>query len=244
MADHTECGPARLRCDWQENPLGTDNPAPRLSWALDDRRIGARQSAWQVQVSDAPDAFDEGRLAWDSGRVRGASSTAVRYEGAPLAQRTRYWWRLRVWDASGAVTAWSEPAFWETGLLGSYQGEARWIGLRQNAEDMCPVRSCAAALPSAAGCAARARVVSMPSWDVFEQQSQAYRDRVLPPAVTARVAIEQASTFGWERYIGTRGAAIGMHTFGASAPLKALQQEFGFDTANVVAVAKDVLRRR
>jgi transketolase len=89
----------------------------------------------------------------------------------------------------------------------------------------------------------RTRVVSMPSWDVFEQQSQAYRDRVLPPAVTARVAIEQASTFGWERYVGTRGRAIGMHTFGASAPLKALQQAFGFDTANVVAVARAVLAR-
>jgi transketolase len=66
---------------------------------------------------------------------------------------------------------------------------------------------------------------------------------VLPPAVTARVAIEQASTFGWERYVGTRGAAIGMHTFGASAPLRSLQQEFGFDVANVVAVAKSVLAR-
>ena len=89
----------------------------------------------------------------------------------------------------------------------------------------------------------RSRVVSMPSWDLFERQPQAYRDRVLPPAVTARVAIEQASTFGWERYVGTRGAVIGMHTFGASAPLKALQQEFGFEPAHVVAVAQDVLAR-
>ncbi|MCC7217459.1 MAG: transketolase [Burkholderiales bacterium] len=87
----------------------------------------------------------------------------------------------------------------------------------------------------------RSRVVSMPSWDLFERQPQAYRDRVLPPAVTARVAIEQASTFGWERYVGTRGAVIGMHTFGASAPLKALQQEFGFEPAHVVAVATEVL---
>ncbi len=87
------------------------------------------------------------------------------------------------------------------------------------------------------------RVVSMPSWDIFEQQSPEYRARVLPPAVTARVAIEQASTFGWERYVGTRGAVVGMRTFGASAPLKALQQSFGFDVANVVAVAKDVLAR-
>jgi transketolase len=83
----------------------------------------------------------------------------------------------------------------------------------------------------------------MPSWDIFEQQSPEYRDRVLPPAVTARVAIEQASTFGWERYVGARGAVVGMRTFGASAPLKALQQEFGFDVANVVAVAKGVLAR-
>jgi transketolase len=87
----------------------------------------------------------------------------------------------------------------------------------------------------------RSRVVSLPSWDLFERQSQAYRDSVLPPAVTARVSIEQASTFGWERYLGTRGRAIGMHTFGASAPLKALQQEFGFEPAHVAAVAKDVL---
>ena len=87
----------------------------------------------------------------------------------------------------------------------------------------------------------RSRVVSMPSWDLFERQPQAYRDEVLPPAVTARVAIEQASTFGWERYIGTRGRAIGMQTFGASAPLKALQQQFGFEPSHVVAVAKQLL---
>jgi transketolase len=86
----------------------------------------------------------------------------------------------------------------------------------------------------------KSRVVSMPSWDLFEQQSADYRASVLPPAVTARVAIEQASTFGWERYVGSSGKAVGMHTFGASAPLKALQQEFGFTVDNVVAVAQAV----
>ena len=90
----------------------------------------------------------------------------------------------------------------------------------------------------------RSRVVSMPSWDIFEREPQDYRDGVLPPAVTARVAIEQASTFGWERYIGPGGRVIGMHTFGASAPLKALQQEFGFTVENVVAAAKAQLERR
>jgi transketolase len=87
----------------------------------------------------------------------------------------------------------------------------------------------------------RSRVVSMPSWDIFEHQSQEYRDSVLPPAVTARVAIEQASTFGWERYVGTTGRVIGMKTFGASAPLKELQKKFGFEPDHVVAIAKELI---
>jgi transketolase len=87
----------------------------------------------------------------------------------------------------------------------------------------------------------RSRVVSMPSWDIFEQQPQDYRISVLPPSVTVRVAIEQASTFGWERYVGTTGRVVGMHTFGASAPLKALQQHFGFEPESVVAIAKKLL---
>jgi transketolase len=87
----------------------------------------------------------------------------------------------------------------------------------------------------------RSRVVSMPSWDIFERETPAYRDSVLPPEVRARVAIEQASTFGWERYVGRRGLVIGMHTFGASAPLKALQQEFGFTVDHVVMAAKGAL---
>jgi transketolase len=89
----------------------------------------------------------------------------------------------------------------------------------------------------------RSRVVSMPSWDLFEQQTQEYRDSVLPPEVRARVAIEQASTFGWERYVGVAGSVIGMRTFGASAPLKALQQEFGFTVDNVVGAARASLQR-
>jgi transketolase len=89
----------------------------------------------------------------------------------------------------------------------------------------------------------RARLVSMPSWDIFEQQTQEYRDRVLPPAIKARVAIEQASKFGWERYVGREGAVIGMETFGASAPLKALQERFGFEPDNVVNIVKGVLKR-
>jgi transketolase len=89
----------------------------------------------------------------------------------------------------------------------------------------------------------RSRVVSIPSWDIFEHQTQQYRESVLPPDVAARVAIEQASTFGWERYIGPSGRVIGMTTFGASAPLKELQRKFGFAPDRLAAVAKELLRK-
>jgi transketolase len=89
----------------------------------------------------------------------------------------------------------------------------------------------------------RSRVVSMPSWDIFDDQGQEYRDSVLPPSVTARIAIEQASTFGWERFVGGSGRVIGMKTFGASAPLKELQKKFGFEPDKIVALAKEMLGR-
>jgi len=90
----------------------------------------------------------------------------------------------------------------------------------------------------------RSRVVSMPSRDIFEHQTREYQESVLPPEVQARVAVEQASTFGWERYIGAKGRVIGMHAFGASAPLKELQKKFGFEPDQVVSVAKELLRRK
>jgi transketolase len=90
----------------------------------------------------------------------------------------------------------------------------------------------------------RSRVVSMPSWDIFEHQTEEYRNSVLPPNVKARVAVEQGSTLGWDRYVGVDGRVIGMHTFGASAPLKELQKKFGFEPDSVVAVAKQVLGSR
>jgi transketolase len=89
----------------------------------------------------------------------------------------------------------------------------------------------------------RSRVVSLPSWDIFEHQSQEYRESVLPAKVTARISIEQASTFGWERYVGPSGRMIGMKTFGASAPLKELQKKFGFEPDRIVEAAKELLGR-
>jgi transketolase len=87
----------------------------------------------------------------------------------------------------------------------------------------------------------KVRVVSMPAWDIFEHQPREYRDSVLPPSVTARVSVEQASILGWDRYVGSKGKIIGMHTFGASAPLKELQKKFGFQPDSVVAAVKEVL---
>jgi transketolase len=87
----------------------------------------------------------------------------------------------------------------------------------------------------------RARVVSMPCWEIFESQPQSYREEVLPPKVKARVAIEQGSVLGWDRYVGPEGRVIGMQTFGASAPLKELQRKFGFEPERVVSVARELL---
>jgi transketolase len=89
----------------------------------------------------------------------------------------------------------------------------------------------------------RARVISMPSWELFEQQDQSYRDKVLPPGVKARVSVEQASVLGWDHYVGMGGAKIGMHTYGSSAPLKDLLHKFGFTPERVVHAAKEQLAK-
>jgi transketolase len=105
------------------------------------------------------------------------------------------------------------------------------------------VALCVAAHEQLATEGVRSRVVSMPSWELFEHQGQEYKDAVLPPSVRARVSVEQASTFGWEKYVGATGRAIGMRMFGSSAPLKDLQKKFGFDPATVVAAAREQIGR-
>ncbi|HVA15484.1 MAG TPA: transketolase C-terminal domain-containing protein, partial [Stellaceae bacterium] len=88
-----------------------------------------------------------------------------------------------------------------------------------------------------------ARLVSMPSWELFEQRDRAYRDSVLPPAVVARVSVEAGSVIGWDRYVGSDGARIGMHAFGSSAPIKDLMTKFGFTPEKIVAAAKDQIAK-
>jgi transketolase len=101
------------------------------------------------------------------------------------------------------------------------------------------VSLCVAAAEQLAAEGTPARVVSMPSWDLFEQQDDAYREKVLPDAINARVAVEMASTLGWERYVGRHGAIIGMHRFGASAPIKGILTKFGFTAEHVIRAARE-----
>ena len=97
---------------------------------------------------------------------------------------------------------------------------------------------CLIAQDALASDAIAARVVSLPSWELFDAQDQAYREQVLPPRVRARVSVEAGSTRGWERYVGAEGAAIGLHEFGASAPAKELMKHFGFTPETIAAAAK------
>ena len=136
---------------------------------------------------------------------------------------------------------------------GSASGLARGAYVLADAEDGLPeviligsgseVQLCVQAYEELTRDGTRARVVSMPSWELFEQQDQEYWDSVLPPAVTARVAVEQASVIGWDRYVGRFGAKIGMHTFGSSAPLKDLLTKFGFTPDKVLAAAREQIAK-
>lgn len=105
------------------------------------------------------------------------------------------------------------------------------------------VQLCLGAYEALTGEGVKARVVSMPSWDLFERQDEAYRNSVLPPQVLARVAVEQGSVIGWDRYAGSSGTIIGMHTFGSSAPIKDLQTKFGFTPEKVLQAARDQIAK-
>ena len=106
------------------------------------------------------------------------------------------------------------------------------------------VALCLAARDKLAPDGVKARVVSMPSWELFEEQDSGYRDSVLPPAVTARVAVEEGSPLGWARYTGSAGVVLGMNTFGMSAPMKVVAEHFGFTVDNVTAAARKVIGSR
>jgi transketolase len=170
-----------------------------------------------------------------------------------VVQAWRVIMRLQHQPAVLVLSRQAMPVF-DRGRYASANGVARGAYVLADAEGGRPdlillatgseVSLCVQAFERLSADGIRTRVVSMPSWEIFEQQDGAYRDGVLPPEVTARVSVEQASTFGWERYVGPSGARIGMETFGASAPLKELQKKFGFTVEHVVEVARAQLARR
>lgn len=129
VTSHAISPPCGLRCEYQRNPLGLEKLQPRLSWQLSDHRQGAGQTAWQVIAASSPEQALAGKgELWDSGKVESHQQTHVPYEGSVLQSRQCVYWRVRYWDQAGAVSEWSELAWWEMGLLATddWQG-AQWI---------------------------------------------------------------------------------------------------------------------
>jgi len=158
--------------------------------------------------------------------TRGPSTLVLSRQGMPTLDRTKYAPASGV--AKGAYV-----------LADAEGGKPEVILLATGTE----LQHCVAAHEQLKTQGIKSRLVSMPSWDLFERQDAAYKESVLPAAVAARVSIEMAATLGWDRYIGPKGKAIGMHSFGASAPLKDLLKKFGFGPEQVVAAAKQLLGR-
>jgi alpha-L-rhamnosidase len=129
-------GPVELRVDDLKTPLGIDDPAPRLSWQLQDAARGAKQTAYEVLVASGEELLQAGQAdVWDSGRIESGRSLNVRYGGPVLQPSTRYFWRVRVWDAAGKPYEVSPASWWETGLLEQENWHAQWIGYETAEED-------------------------------------------------------------------------------------------------------------
>jgi len=121
--------PQELRCEYFENPIGIDVSLPRLSWFVNDAERGAIQSAYQVIVASSKDRIDaEDADIWNSGKVQSDQSHLVSYAGPDLKSGTRYFWRVQTWDQDGQASGYSDPAYWETGLLAPADWKGIWIG--------------------------------------------------------------------------------------------------------------------
>ncbi|HEV2231883.1 MAG TPA: transketolase, partial [Terriglobia bacterium] len=173
------------------------------------------------------------------------------------ANETAVAWRVAIEHRGGpvvlALTRQNLPIF-DRAKYGSAEGVARGAYILADAKGKTPDiiliatgSEVALALESSEKLSPEGiavRVVSMPSWELFEKQPQSYRDEVLPPAITARLAIEAASPFGWERYVGLKGAVMGVDRYGASAPYQVIAEKLGFTSANVVKRARELLERK
>ena len=202
--------------------LGTDGPTHQPIEQLASLR--AMPNIVVLRPGDANEVVEAWKLAVQ--RAHGPTALVLSRQAIPTFDRTKFAPASGV--AKGAYVLSDAPGGKPDVILMATGSE---VGL------------CVAAQEKLASEGVKARVVSIPSWELFEQQGSAYKESVLPVSVTARVSVEMASTFGWERYIGPKGKAVGMHTFGASAPLEDVLKKFGFTVDTVVAAAKETLTK-
>ena len=131
--------PVELKCEYRRAPLGIDETAPRLSWQLESKRRNQMQSGYQILASESKEELESGHAdVWDSGKVATDQSQQIVFEGKPLHSREQVWWKVRVWDASGKVSAYSAPTKWEMGLLLPADWKSEWIGGTGSSENLSP----------------------------------------------------------------------------------------------------------
>jgi len=200
--------------------LGEDGPTHQPIEQLPALRAIPNLSL--IRPCDANETVTAWRVAIE--HRGGPVALCLTRQALPTIDRTKY----------GAAEGLAKGAY----VLADAQRKAPELILIASGSEVAPALE---AYEKLAGEGVAARLVSMPSWDLFAKQPQSYRDEVLPPSVTARLAIEAAAPFGWERYVGTKGDVIGIERFGASAPYKVLAEKFGFTAANIVQRAHKLL---
>jgi transketolase len=202
--------------------LGEDGPTHQPIEHLPALRAIPNLSV--IRPADANETVVAWRVAIE--HRGGPVALCLTRQGLPIVDRSRY----------GAAEGLVKGAY----VLADGKGKTPEIILIASGSEVAPALETYEKLT---GEGIAARLVSMPSWDLFEKQPQSYRDEVLPPEVTARLAIEAAAPFGWERYVGTKGDVMGVKRFGASAPYKILAEKFGFTAANILQHAHKLLGR-
>jgi transketolase len=200
--------------------LGEDGPTHQPIEHLPALRAIPKLSL--IRPADANETAVAWRVAIE--HRGGPVALCLTRQGLPIIDRSKF----------GAAEGLAKGAY----VLADAQGKTPQIILIASGSEVAPALEAYEKLTEEG---VAARLVSMPSWDLFEKQPQSYRDQVLPPDVTVRLAIEAASPFGWERYVGTKGQVIGMKRFGASAPAKVLAEKFGFTASNIVQCARGLL---
>ncbi|WP_372772738.1 glycoside hydrolase family 78 protein [Mangrovibacterium sp.] len=123
-------------CEYRTNPVGIDVKSPRLSWKMVSDQQNVLQEAYEIRVAQSPtDLASQKRLHWTSGKVNSAQSVNVEYDGPVLKSMERLWWQVRIWDNKGKVSSWSEPAYWETGILSTDEWKASWITMKEEVSE-------------------------------------------------------------------------------------------------------------